>query len=128
VKFCPEPDAGELYVRLDERDVETELWRGYLGTARPKGRPTDNPDLLPPRHISTLPDRRMGRSTPTGLFTLPIAVAERVFTPRRCRGPATQGILARPVQDREDEDGGGVANAGEHTGWGRISKLCLAGC
>jgi hypothetical protein len=31
-------DAGDLHVRFDERDVETELWQGYLGTARRKGR------------------------------------------------------------------------------------------
>src|SRR5262249_18531825 len=32
------PDAGDPHVRFDERDVETELWSGYLGTARRKGR------------------------------------------------------------------------------------------
>jgi hypothetical protein len=37
-----EPDAGELHVRFDERDVETELWRGYPGTARRKGRQQTN--------------------------------------------------------------------------------------
>jgi hypothetical protein len=26
VKSCPKPDAGNLPVRLDERDVETEPW------------------------------------------------------------------------------------------------------
>ena len=31
-------DAGELPVRFDERDVETEPWRGYSGTARRNGR------------------------------------------------------------------------------------------
>ena len=33
-----EPDAGDLHVRFDERDVETGLWRGYLGTVRRKRR------------------------------------------------------------------------------------------
>jgi len=33
-----EPDAGNLHVRFDERDVETEQWSGYLGTANRKGR------------------------------------------------------------------------------------------
>src|SRR5580692_8490325 len=37
-----EPDAGELHVRFDERDVETELRPGYLGTARRKGRQQTN--------------------------------------------------------------------------------------
>ena len=32
--FC----AGDLHVRFDERDVETKLWPGYLGTVRRKGR------------------------------------------------------------------------------------------
>jgi hypothetical protein len=33
-----EPDAGNPHVRFDERDVETEPWTGYLGTAKRKGR------------------------------------------------------------------------------------------
>jgi hypothetical protein len=33
-----EPDAGDLHVRFDERDVETELRHGYSGTASRKGR------------------------------------------------------------------------------------------
>src|SRR5450755_4691453 len=37
-----EPDAGKLHVRFDERGVETELWRGYSGTARRKGRQQTN--------------------------------------------------------------------------------------
>ena len=37
-----EPDAGDLHVRFDERDVETELRRGYSGTARRKGRQQTN--------------------------------------------------------------------------------------
>src|ERR1700676_4754730 len=53
-------DAGDLQVRFDERDVETELWHGYLGTARRKGRKTDQPNLRQPRHISTLPNRARG--------------------------------------------------------------------
>jgi hypothetical protein len=37
--MCSSPfGAGDLQVRFDERDVETELWQGYLGTARRKGR------------------------------------------------------------------------------------------
>ena len=35
-------DAGDLQVRFDERDVETELRRGYSGTARRKGRTQTN--------------------------------------------------------------------------------------
>jgi len=35
--------------------VETGLWHGYLGTAKRKGRTTDKPNLLLPRHIPTLP-------------------------------------------------------------------------
>jgi hypothetical protein len=35
-------DAGDLHVRFDERDVETEPWRGYSGTARRKGRQQTN--------------------------------------------------------------------------------------
>src|ERR1039458_6214056 len=37
-----EPDAGNLHVRFDERDVEMELWRRYSGTARRKGRQQTN--------------------------------------------------------------------------------------
>ena len=37
-----EPDAGNPPVRFDERDVETELRRGYSGTARRKGRQQTN--------------------------------------------------------------------------------------
>jgi hypothetical protein len=37
-----EPDAGDLHVRFDERGVETELRRGYSGTARRKGRQQTN--------------------------------------------------------------------------------------
>jgi len=36
------PDAGELHVRFDEQGVETELRRGYSGTARRKGRQQTN--------------------------------------------------------------------------------------
>jgi hypothetical protein len=38
-----EPDAGDLHVRFDERDVETELWSEYSGTARRKGRQQTSP-------------------------------------------------------------------------------------
>lgn len=44
--------------------METELRRGYSGTARRKGRPTDNLDLRPPRHISTLPSGRTSNLLP----------------------------------------------------------------
>ncbi len=37
-----EPDAGNLHVRFDERDVETEPWRDYSGTAKRKGRKQTN--------------------------------------------------------------------------------------
>ena len=37
-----EPDAGNLHVRFDEGDVETELWRSYSGTAKRKGRKQTN--------------------------------------------------------------------------------------
>jgi hypothetical protein len=33
-----EPDAGDLHVRFDERDVETGLRQGYVGTVRRKRR------------------------------------------------------------------------------------------
>src|ERR1017187_542296 len=35
--------------------VKTERRSGYLGTAKRKRRQTDNPNLMPPRHIPTLP-------------------------------------------------------------------------
>ena len=38
-----EPDALNGPVRFDEREVETGLWRSYLGTARPKEAETDKP-------------------------------------------------------------------------------------
>jgi len=41
-RLVREPDAGNLQVRFDERDVETELRRGYSGTARRKGREQTN--------------------------------------------------------------------------------------
>src|SRR5262245_53297606 len=42
MRLVREPDAGDLHVRFDERDVETELRRGYTGTARRKGRQQTN--------------------------------------------------------------------------------------
>jgi len=33
MRLVREPDAGDLHVRFDERDVETELRGGYSGTA-----------------------------------------------------------------------------------------------
>src|SRR5262245_56513353 len=42
MRLVREPDAGDLHVRFDERDVETELRRGYAGTARRKGRQQTN--------------------------------------------------------------------------------------
>src|SRR5262245_26148681 len=42
MRLVRDPDAGELHVRFDERDVETELRRGYSGTARRKGRQQTN--------------------------------------------------------------------------------------
>ena len=42
MRLVREPDAGDLHVRFDERDVETELRRGYSGTARRKGRQQTN--------------------------------------------------------------------------------------
>ena len=33
-----EPGAGNRHAGFDEREVETELWRGYSGTARRKRR------------------------------------------------------------------------------------------
>jgi len=41
-RLVREPDAGDLPVRFDERDVETEPRRGYSGTARRKGRQQTN--------------------------------------------------------------------------------------
>jgi hypothetical protein len=38
MRLVREPDAGNLHVRFDEGDVETELRRGYWGTVRRKGR------------------------------------------------------------------------------------------
>jgi hypothetical protein len=38
MRLVREPDAGDLHVRFDERDVETGLWRGYVGTVRRKRR------------------------------------------------------------------------------------------
>jgi len=29
VSLLREPDAVNLHIRFDERDVETEVWRGY---------------------------------------------------------------------------------------------------
>ena len=50
-----EPDAGNLHVRFDERGVETELWRGYLGTARRKGRQQQTePNATAPHSDSTV--------------------------------------------------------------------------
>jgi hypothetical protein len=57
VRFVREPDAGNLHVRFDERDVETERWFVYSGTVRRKGRQQTTANLRPPRHISTLPFR-----------------------------------------------------------------------
>ena len=53
-----EPDAGDLHVRFDERDVETELRRGYSGTARRKGRQQTNQTY---RHRATF---RVYRTSP----------------------------------------------------------------
>jgi len=40
--WCTTFDAGNLQVRFDEGNVETELWHGYLGTAKRKGRKQTN--------------------------------------------------------------------------------------
>jgi hypothetical protein len=38
MRLVREPDAGDLHVRFDERDVETGLRQGYVGTVRRKRR------------------------------------------------------------------------------------------
>ena len=50
------PNAGQLHVRFDERDLETEDMVSYSGTGIPKG-PAHRLrlNLTPPRQISTLP-------------------------------------------------------------------------
>jgi hypothetical protein len=48
-----EPDAGELHVRFDERDVETEVTAEPLRHRQTKEAETDMFGLPPPRHIST---------------------------------------------------------------------------
>ena len=50
-----EPDAGNLPVRFDERDVETGVMVEPLRHRQTKEAATDMFDLQPPRHISTLP-------------------------------------------------------------------------
>ena len=55
-------DAGDLHVRFDERDVETELWHSYFGHRQTKETATDKPNLLLPRHIPTLPNAGMSSS------------------------------------------------------------------
>ena len=50
-----EPDAGNLPVRFDERDVETEAMDEPLRHRQTKEAATDMFYLTPPRHISTLP-------------------------------------------------------------------------
>ena len=54
-----EPDAGNLHVRFDERDVETESWSNHVRHRQTKEAETDMFDLQPPRHISTLHKREM---------------------------------------------------------------------
>ena len=60
--WCPvrEPDAGDLHVRFDERGVETELGRGYSGTARRKGRQQTNRTYC---HRATSRLYRLGKFT-----------------------------------------------------------------
>ena len=49
-----EPDAGDLHVRFDEREVETD--HGRTTKAPPDERAEKHMWVLePPRHISTLP-------------------------------------------------------------------------
>ena len=50
-----EPDAGNLPVRFDERDVETGVMVEPLRHRQTKEAATDMFYLTPPRHISTLP-------------------------------------------------------------------------
>ena len=45
---------GNLHVRFDERDVETEFMVAPLRHRQTKEAETDMFDLQPPRHISTL--------------------------------------------------------------------------
>jgi hypothetical protein len=53
-RLVREPDAGDLHVRFDERDVETER-REPVRHRQTKGAATDMLGLPPPRHTSTLP-------------------------------------------------------------------------
>ena len=51
-----EPDAGDLHVRIDERRLETGLWRGVRHRHRRKPPATATPYRLPlPRQLPTLP-------------------------------------------------------------------------
>ena len=51
-----EPDAGDLHVRIDERRLETESWRGVRHRHQRKPPATATPYRLPlPRQLPTLP-------------------------------------------------------------------------
>ena len=60
------PDAGNLHVRFDERDVETEPWCEPLRHRQTKEAATDMFYLQPPRHISTLPKAALRRMAASG--------------------------------------------------------------
>jgi hypothetical protein len=55
MRLVREPDTGDLPVRFDERDVETEPWLKAVRHRQTKEAATDMFYLKPPRHISTLP-------------------------------------------------------------------------
>jgi hypothetical protein len=67
------PDAGDLHVRFDERDVQTGLWHGYSGTVKRKETANNKPNLSLPRDILTLPK--------TGVQKYPGSIAAAVVAP-----------------------------------------------
>ncbi len=60
------PDAGNLHVRFDERDVETEVMVEPLRHRQTKEAATAMFDLQPPRHISTLHEAAVCRGATSG--------------------------------------------------------------
>ena len=101
-RSCREPDAGDLHVRFDERDVETERRRGYSGTARRKGRQQTNrtyataPHLDSTGRVSPVPWQQTFHwlSMPNG-HGIDRAGALEPISPRTCGGLRLHDLRTR---------------------------------
>src|SRR5262249_14588389 len=97
MKPVGEPDAANLQVRFDEREVETGHGE-LLGHRQPKGPATRKASPKLPRHLSTLP-RDLGRhDAPSGAMLRDLrATTVEEKTGRKGEADRSLASYSRPV-------------------------------